>query len=340
MLPFPPIERIVESTVPGEWRGGTLLDYLEKRYDYLSRAQWQEQIANGRIRVNGEAADGARPAAAGDVITFEARDLQEQEVSWEIGVAAETADYIVIDKPPNLPCHPAGRFFNHTLWAWLKQKHRLENIHFVTRLDRETSGLLLIGKNPRFASRAAKLLHGDATGAVKQYSVLVHGRVPGTDFTASGWLAADSRSPVRKKRAFLPVTAPGDSDCITLPEDPEAELCQTDFTVRSFCRPPRTGEDPMRFIPDAEGEFTLLDARLRTGRTHQIRATLRSIGFPVVGDKLYGVDDTIYLRFISDTMTDDDRRRLLLPHQALHAARLQMPPLGIDLETPPPFLQA
>ena len=150
MLPFPPIERIVESTVPGEWRGGTLLDYLEKRYDYLSRAQWQEQIANGRIRVNGEAADGARPAAAGDVINFEARDLQEQEVSWEIGVAAETADYIVIDKPPNLPCHPAGRFFNHTLWAWLKQKHGLENIHFVTRLDRETSGLLLIGKNSLF----------------------------------------------------------------------------------------------------------------------------------------------------------------------------------------------
>ncbi|MBO7741725.1 MAG: RluA family pseudouridine synthase [Victivallales bacterium] len=337
MLPFTPIERIVESTLSGDWSGCTLLDYLERRYDYLSREEWARQITAGRLKVNGTEAEAALPVFSGDVVAFEARDLPEQEVSWEIRVLAESDDYIVVDKPPNLPCHPAGRFFNHTLWAWLKQLRGLEGIHFVTRLDRETSGALLVGKNPRFAARAAKLLHSDAAGGVKQYAVLVHGRVPVKEFLASGWLTSDRHSPVRKKRAFLPVTTPDTTDCIALPEDEEAEICQTEFTLRCYCRPPESGEEPTRFIPDESGEFSLLEARLRTGRTHQIRATLCSLGYPVVGDKLYGVDDRLYLKFIEDKLTDEDRRRLILPHQALHAQRLQIPPLGIDLTTPPPF---
>ena len=68
--------------------------------------------------------------------------------------------------------------------------------------------------------------------------------------------------------------------------------------------------------------LSLVEAVPMTGRTHQIRATLCSSGYPVVGDKIYGVDDTLFLRFIADQLTAEDHRRLRLSRQALHAADL------------------
>ena len=338
MLPFPPIERIVEAVIPRESAGLALLDYLCGRFDYLDRPQWQEQLDLGNLELDGVRAGGAEILRGGEKLFFQALGLVEQEVSWEISVLAETDDYIVVDKPGNLPCHPAGRFFNHTLWAWLKQVRHLDDIHFVSRIDRETSGIVLVAKNARFAARAAKQLHALGLDTRKEYEVLVHGRVPWRAFTAAGWLAPDRNAAVRKKRRFLHLEDDGVSDSIELPEDDEAVTCQTDFALQGFCRPPRGGEPPYRFVPDPQGGFSHLRAVLHTGRTHQIRATLCSLGYPIVGDKLYGLDERLFLHLAANALTDDDRRRLILPHQALHAARLTLPRLYLDLSCPPPFL--
>ena len=336
-LPFVPLDRHVEVAVPPIDAGAVLLDYLAERYNYLDRDQWSEQLALGKLRVNGAVALGDEHLAGGDVIFFDAAGLYEQEVSWEISVLEETAEYILLNKPGNLPCHPAGRFFNHTLWAWLRQAHGLQDIHFVNRLDRETSGIVLVGKTARFAAAAAKLLHSLGVESHKRYAVLVHGRFP-ESLTANGWLMKDSASPVSKKKRFLPICDGGDSDVIELPEDAEAVTAQTDFRRRGFYRPPHSGEDPRKFVPDRHGEFSLLEATLHTGRTHQIRATLCSLGYPVVGDKLYGVDDRIFLKFATSTLEPSDWARLILPTQALHAEVLSLPRIGIDAIAPIPFV--
>ncbi len=93
-----------------------------------------------------------------------------------------------------------------------------------------------------------------------------------------------------------------------------------------------------QFRSDPNGQFTLLSAVLHTGRTHQIRATLCSLGYPLVGDKLYGVDETIFLRFANSTLEPSDWQRLIMHHQALHARQLVIKALGIDVTAPIPWL--
>ena len=334
-LPFTPLERIVECAVPREEAGSTLLDYLCRRFDYLKAPQWQEQIDLGNLELDGKTAAGTQALRGGERLFFQARDLPEQEVSWDIQIVCRTPDYLVIDKPANLPCHPAGRFFNHTLWAWLKQRLGMASIHFVNRLDRETSGIVLVACNPTFAGLAAKYLHAHGDEARKTYRVMVHGRVPLRPFCADGWIGLDPTAAVAKKRRFIAVCDDGASDDVQLPDDMDAQPCRTDFTPLGYYGPP-TAEG--KFVPDADGPFTLLEARQHTVRIHQIRATLCSLGWPVVGDKLYGLDERIFLKFAGSTLEEEDWRRLVLRHQALHAMRLKIPALGIDASCPTPWL--
>ncbi len=128
----------------------------------------------------------------------------------------------------------------------------------------------------------------------KEYLVLVIGDFAGP-VRARGRLAPDPESGVAKKKVFLPDDAAAGPDCA------DTELV------------------PVRKVgPD----MTLVRALLHTGRQHQIRATLCSLGFPVVGDKLYGPDARLFLKIREQSFTDADRKLLRMPHQALHAARL------------------
>ncbi len=293
-LPFPALKRQVccryeaSSEVP-------LLDFLAKRFHYLTREAWAEQIQTGNLCINQHPAQADQMLQPGALLEFIPRELPEPPVSWDIQIIFEDEQVLILNKPGNLPCHPSGTFFNHTLWAWLKQYQKLPEVHFCNRLDRETSGLVIVGKSSEAAQRLNRVLQ--QPDACKEYLVLVQGKFPDS-LHCNGWLLPDANSPVRKKRAFV--------ENLTI-EIPQAESACTEYT--------RLAYHPLT-------NFSLLKAILKNGRTHQIRATLCSLGFPVIGDKLYGVDDRLFLKLASDSLSPEDHARLLLPRQALHAWKI------------------
>jgi len=102
--------------------------------------------------------------------------------------------------------------------------------------------------------------------------------------------------------------------------------------VRADGLPSQTEFSVQKRFSRAEGDFTLLRIRLLTGRKHQIRIHLAHMGHSLVGDKLYGSDEDIYLALVEDRMTDEHHRILMLPNQALHAWKLRFTWRARDLE--------
>lgn len=290
------LARIVTTRIDKPELHQTLIEYLVSRFTYNSKSEWLKQIETGCIILNGKCASPEMPLKNGDLLEYKPPVIAEPNVDWNINVIFQNDVFIVLDKPGNLPCHPAGCYFNNTLWAALKQGYvagvnAMDNIHFVSRLDRETSGIVLVAKNPTAAKMLAKQLA--KPDSCKTYQVLVEGDFP-EEMQADGWLFKSPDSIVSKKRSFS----------YEKPDLP-AETASTIF----------------RCLKKQNG-ISLLEAKLNTGRMHQIRATLCSLGFPVVGDKLYGIDETMFIRFIEHRLTEEDMLKLRINRQALHAWKL------------------
>jgi 23S rRNA pseudouridine955/2504/2580 synthase/23S rRNA pseudouridine1911/1915/1917 synthase len=302
-------ERTISTTAGPELEDVRLDHFLTGRFTYQSRTGWQSIIRAGRISVNGIRVRASRRLHAGDVVTFDVQGIAEPEVDPSYSVVLERPDFLVVSKSGCLPVHPSGCYFQNTLLMLMKEKYG--ELFVVNRLDRETSGLVVLAKDAETAGILSGLFA--SRQVEKKYLAAVFGAFPAGTIVKTGWLSSDPSSPVRKKRRFTE----------TDPETEDAEPCCTEFTCLKTCN-----------------GFSLVECRPHTGRLHQIRATLCSCGFPLVGDKLYGPDDTVFLRFTEDAMTDADREALVLPTQALHAWQLRFTMPGteerIRCESAPP----
>jgi RluA family pseudouridine synthase len=263
-----------------------LTDYLADRFTYLDWAKWVQEIKQGRISIDGIVQTAPSTfLRGGETIDYDTSAIIEPQVDDDIAILHQDADFIAVNKTGNLPVHPAGRYFHHTLTALLED--RLDRkVYPVHRIDRETSGVCLLAFSGAWADKLARAL---AKGS-KEYLALVHGAFPDGETIIDLPLGLDRDSPIAKKRR---ASKDGDEKAITR------------FLKRS-----------------TNGIYSFVSCFPETGRHHQIRAHLEAAGFPIVGDKLYGCDPDFFLEFVRNGLTDELRKHLVLPRTALHAARV------------------
>ena len=228
-------------------------------------------------------------------------------------VIHEDADLFVVHKPADLVCHPTkGDEFSSLISrariylerqnsaAGIKQPRLTVTPHLIHRLDRETSGLVLIAKNPLAARELGKVW--ETRTVRKEYFAIVHGHVAAEQGMIDAPLGKDVASIIAIK------------DCVR----PDGAAAQTEFFVAQ-----RFFKNVAELNTPAASLFTLLRVRPLTGRKHQLRIHLAHLGHPIVGDKLYGGDPDLYLALVEGRLTAAQRARLILPQHALHAGRLE-----------------
>ena len=213
-------------------------------------------------------------------------DLEELP-SW---IIHEDDELLVINKPGWLVCHPSKNGSLSSLVGACREYAGLERLHLVSRLDRETSGVVLLAKVPALAKQLQGAM--EKTQPEKVYLTVLKGEMAGPQHV-DALLGRDTQSLVHVK--------------VAVRTDGIGKSAQTDFKP----------------VHVADG-YTLAEVRLITGRKHQIRAHAQHIGHPVAGDKIYGPDELLYLDFIDDGWTPRHEELLEMKRQALHAWMLKI----------------
>jgi 23S rRNA pseudouridine1911/1915/1917 synthase len=225
-------------------------------------------------------------------------------------VISEDDELLVVDKPAGLVCHSASRDGQPSLATWLRERG-IGTPRMVNRLDRETSGLVVVAKTERAAKSLGKqALH---RGIEKEYLAICWGEFEQENGIVDRPIGLTKDSAVYTKRVV---------------DEAFGKPCVTEFTVeRRFggggTAAERRDHNDAVAAPLSRGAgFTVVRLRPRTGRAHQLRVHMVWLGHPIVGDKVYGPDETLYLQFIKGGVTEEMLRQLLLPRHALHAERV------------------
>ena len=285
----------VRFTVEPNYLGWRLDLYIQEKIRRLSRERVQYLIAHRLQSDDGRVLKPSTRVQPGLSFVLLRNAEPEPEVPLDFRIVHDDGALVVVDKPAGLPVHPTARYSAHTFTSAARVRFPDRKIDPAHRLDRETSGLLACGGAPEFTKRMKREF---ANGRVaKTYLALASGRPADDRFEVDAPLALTGASAVRVR---MHVHAGG------LPSITAFEVLER------------------RATPDGT-PVSLIACRPRTGRQHQIRAHLLHAGLPMVGDKIYGPDETIFDRFTRREMTDDDRARLRLPRHALHAWRLSLP---------------
>ena len=234
------------------------------------------------------------------------------------GIVYEDDELLVINKPAGLVCHPTKT----DGYSSLISRARLylgagSHPQLVNRLDRETSGVTLVAKREDAARELRRIWENRLVE--KEYVAVTHGHVRESHGVIDAPLGKDEQSRVAIK------------DCVRA----DGASARTEYwvmermSIEAGSRWPEAGNQATaeQQLPIAGRRLptTILRVQPHTGRKHQIRIHLAHIGHPIVGDKIYGGDETLYLAFVESRLTAEQQQCLILPNHALHAREVRFP---------------
>lgn len=297
---------VVTHPVGVEQDGWRLDQFVQKCMPTLSRQYLKKKIEKGEVEISGR-----KPPHKPSVkvhyqekvtITTHNDGMIEDEF-WhgkpvprdqKPGIVFEDEELLVINKPPFMITHPAGKNLFYCATVFFETIYK-KTIHSIHRIDRETSGLLLLGKNPKVSQRVAILFEEDKVR--KCYFFIAHKKPGAVPFPFTARQRMD-REENKIPRGMMSVW----------PEDSEfGKESETHFELLL-----------------EKDHYVLAMAFPLTGRQHQIRVHASVNGYPLLGEKLYNGDPGVFMRFKDHEATAEDHELLQIPRHALHATALKL----------------
>ncbi len=271
--------------------------FLSLKMAWRSRTSIRKAIEAGRVAIEGRPVKPSTRLRTGDKVTVspDPRDLPDFDPSSvKVEVVYEDDAIAVFNKPPGIVVHPTGTHLNNTFMHVMVHRYAGMNLPggekvlpcLAHRIDRNTSGVLMISKDPRFRPFLQKQFHGK--GVSKEYRAIVHGSPAEDFFEADLPIGFDRDSVISIKRAIRRDTG--------LPSKTLFE------TIERF------------------GRFALVAAKPVTGRTHQIRVHLAALGHPIIADDMYSESKSLSCGDLVPGSGDE----VVISRHALHAFRLEI----------------
>jgi RluA family pseudouridine synthase len=285
--------------------------FLAHRFRYHAAEVWAERLAAGAVRVNGGLASADLVVRHGDHIEYTLWH-EEPEVDFRFEILHEDDRVLAVSKPGNLPVHAGGKYIRNTLIAKLRETHG-DELRPAHRLDRETSGVVLLAKGREAAAALEREFH--ARRVRKAYVAILRGEAP-EDIVVDAPIARLDPKGGSSLRVVDPL---------------HGKPSRTVFH-RIAARPAE------RTLPARS--FVVI--RPESGRTNQIRVHAKHVGHPVLGDKVYGVPERMAAGFAAGTDTPGILAAAGAPRHLLHCAFLSVQhpapgaPLLVLTAAPPP----
>jgi 23S rRNA pseudouridine1911/1915/1917 synthase len=288
-------ETTLTSVVGKDYDQQSLLDYLCGRFRYRERSGWEAELRLQRLMVNGKPAHGGTKVRFKDSVSYTA-PRSEPEVNRDIPTLWEDEHILVVNKPAPLPVHSDGVFITNTLINILRERTGNSELGLGHRLDRETSGVMVLAKKRPLISKIMACF--DDSSVEKQYLAVARGEAAFKEQLQRGWMDKHPDSKLDLRQQLYPTATPTGKDSATR------------FIVKEVLK-----------------GYTLLLCQPLTGRTNQIRVHLEALGLPLAGDKLYGRPDDFYIGFIKHVKAgggQDYAGQVEHPRHLLHAHKLSL----------------
>jgi 23S rRNA pseudouridine1911/1915/1917 synthase len=294
--PLEQVRILVDARTAGQRLDIALATVLTWR----SRSSIVRMIGKGMVRLGGRVVPASRKVRSGDTIEVDVPQdpvpQPKDDATFDLPILFEDEWMIAVNKPAGMAVHPSGRHLHGTLIHELHRRYRQpEQPEFdvvprlLHRIDLETSGVVAAGLEEQFHHLVRKQFEDRLVQ--KGYLAIVHGCPDKPEGRIDLGIRPDKSSAVRLK--------------LTTCDRGQGQSAVTNYRVLR-----------------QNDRFALVEVRPETGRTHQIRVHMAGIGCPLVGDKLYGVDEKMFLHSIEGKLDAADREALVLDRHALHSHKL------------------